>query len=262
MAPILAWLLVLGQTPEVPAPARVTGRVNWRGALPQVQPFLAPPSPLVGQPDPALRPWPNPHAPSIAPDGGLGGILVWAAEPAGSSRTVLQPPVRVLVENGQILVEQGGGVVPVGLLNPGDAISVESRQAAFFTLRGRGTAFFGLPLVRAYQTVRRTLDKPGWVELSSGTGQYWARGWLWVGAPVHTTVTDASGRFELVNLKPGRHTLVARLPDWQLADRQRDPETGELLRAVYKEPGLQRVEVNLQSGQAGQCILSFPANEK
>lgn len=256
----MVWLLALvWQFPAqaLPLESSLAGRIVWQGKVPTVAPFRAPVSPGVGQPDPALKTWANPLAPKIATDGALSGVLVWVEGPPPKTR----PPVRVVVKESQIQIQQGEKLVPVGLLQVGDSITVESQQDSLFTLRARGASSFAIPLVEPAKAVPRKMEKAGWVELSSGSGQYWARAWLWVGAPAFATFTDDLGHFDWTGLPPGKRSVFARLPDWRVTRMDRDQETGEILLAAYGPPRTQKVEVDLKSGEKARVEMAFKADQ-
>lgn len=254
---MVLWFALMWQLPgqQSNLPASIAGRVVWQGKIPALKPFLAPASPGVNQADPGLKSWPNPMAPAFGPGGEMGKVLVWLEGEAGESRS----PVRVKVKDNQILVEQGGLPVPVGLMGQGDSIVVESHQDALFTLKGRGANSFALPLLEKGKLVTRKLEKAGWVELSSGSGQYWARAWLWVGAPGKAVFTDMAGNFEFGALKPGKQKIYARLPDWRIGRFERDQETGEILLAEYGKPRVEMVETELKSGVQSRVDIVFRA---
>ncbi len=257
----MVWLLaLLWQFPAqaLPLESSLAGKVVWQGGAPTVAPFRAPVSPGVGQPDPALKTWANPLAPKVAADGGLAGVLVWVEGPAPKTR----PPVRVVVRDNQIQIQQGEKLVPVGLLQVGDSITVESQQGNLFTLRARGISSFAIPLVEQGKAVTRKLNKAGWMELSSGSGQYWARAWLWVGAPALATFTDDRGNFDWQGLQPGKVSVYARLPDWRVTRMERDQETGEILLANYGPPRKHKVEVDLKSGEKARVEMAFKADQR
>ena len=255
---VCCWL-ALAQSAEVKG-EKVLGRVVWQGEMPVVGPFRAPNSPGVGQSDAGLKTWRNPLAPQIGADKGLAGVLVWV-DGDKSKRTKKRGPARVVVAENQISIEQDGATVPVGLLNLGDSVTVESRQASLFTVRGRGAATFALPLVEPNKPVTRKLDRAGWVELSSGSGQYWARSWLWVGAPGSAAFTDKGGNFRLDGLATGKQTIVARLPNWVIQKFERDQETGELLEATFGEPLMESVEVELKAQAENRAELRYRVNK-
>ncbi len=256
---MVLWLALVWQIPnqQVNRPASVMGRVVWQGDKPQVPWFRAPASPGVNQGDPGLKSWQNPFAPTILSDGSMANVLIWVEEGQAEPR----PKLKVEVQDNQIRLEQGGRTVPVGLLGLGDSITVESRQDTLFTLKARGASSFALPLIEKAKNVTRKLEKPGWVELSSGSGQYWARAWLWVGAPQKALFTDKNGSFEINGLKPGKVKIFARLPDWQLSKFERDQETGEILMAQYQKPRIQVVETDLEPGGRAKVDISFGAGQ-
>jgi hypothetical protein len=252
--------------PEIPGAdsGPVAGKVIWVGSPPFVPPFRAPRSPGLGQPDPKLKSWPNPLAPRTGEGGGLADVLVWLegeGEAAPGKRTK-RPELRVVVEDNQIRMEQGGRPVPVGLLNPGDTVVVESKQASLFIVRGRGVDSFSLPLVDPGKPVTRKMEKPGWIELFSGSGQYWARAWIWVDPPAQTTFTGPNGEFRFEKPVKKAKTVVARLPDWRIIARERDPETGEIQYARYGKPQIMKVDLSGKPAGDQTIQLEFKADGK
>lgn len=245
-------------------PGPVSGKVVWVGPMPVVPPFRAPLNPGVGQPDPKLKSWPNPLVPRTGDGGGLADVLVWleGEDEAPPEKSPKRPALRVVVENSQILLVQGDKPVSVGLVNSGDSVEVESKQASLFVVRGRGADSFSLPLVDPGKPVTKKMEKPGWIELSSGSGQYWARSWIWVDPPSQTTFTGPNGEFRFD--KPGHQAkkVAARLPDWRIQFRERDPETGEIMFAEYGKPLVKKVDISGKTKTDRAVQLEFKADGK
>lgn len=258
-------LAILWMSPTQSNPSgSIAGKVVWVGQPPVAPPFRAPINPGVGQPNPGLQSWPNKLVPRVNAGGGVADVLVWLEGDAGEK--VAKGPeragLRVIVEENQIRLEQGGKTVPVGLVNPGDTVEVESKQANLFILRGRGVASFSIPLVDPAKPVQRKLEKSGWVELSSGSGQYWARAWIWVGPPEQTAFSGPDGQFRFDNPVKGAKIVVARLPDWRVVAKERDPETGETMLAEFGKPMIRKVDLSGKPEQDQALRLEFKVDGK
>lgn len=238
-------------------PARcgtVTGRVTWPGDLP------AAPSFLYGVPGGGgnfvTKTVTGPNQPRIdAATRAVAGVVVTLRGiDVTRARPWDHPPARVELGDGAIRVRQGASE-RVGFVRRGDAVEVVSREAAYHVLRGRGDDFFSLSVPAADEPRTRTLSRPGRVELSSGSGYYWARADLFVSDHPYWAVTDADGRFALPRVPAGRVEVVAWHPNWRPAGQDRDPETGLVSRMTYSSP-LEVVRTTEVAG-GGSAHVSF-----
>ncbi|MFO0851484.1 MAG: hypothetical protein U0871_23440 [Gemmataceae bacterium] len=264
---ILALIVVviapgLGPAQGEPLPAgTVRGRVTWAGEKPAVLPL---PAALPSGPGYKASERPNPFAPQISTDGGLGGVVVSLAgvkpDNVGKSRRPPWPPVTVVHDDFRIRVKQGDGEpAGVGLVWAGDEVTVVSKEPVPASVRFRGAAYFTLPFPDANKPLRRKLDQPGWVELSSGSLFYWAAADLLVADHPYHAVTDANGRFELTNVPPGKYELIVRVRDWRVAGVDRDPETGLIYRQRYKPERFFKQAVTVPAGGAAEVTVPVPA---
>lgn len=236
----------------------VTGRVTWKGPLPLVPEFPH----HVPQPDGsyAFRTAENPNRPQINPKNrAVAGVVVRleGIDPKVARPWDL-PPVSVVVGESRITVVQGGERRRVGFVRRGDSVTVASVEPMYHILRGRGDAFFSLTLPKPDQPVTRALSKAGRVELSSGSGQYWASADLFVAEYPYFTVTDASGRFTLGGVPPGRWKLTAWMPGWEGAKMERDPDSTVVTRMTYSPPVEQSLSVEPAPGQSVEVHLTLP----
>ncbi len=214
------------------------GRVVWKGVVPTVPPYLSPANPLSEtSPRRGLREWANVNAPTIDAEGGVGGAVVYlrGVDPDQAKPWEL-PPVRVEIADYQIHVRQGEEVGRCGFVRRGDTVDFVSKQAVFDTVQARGAAFFALPFPDPDQVRRRTLNRVGVVEMTSGAGRYWMRGYLFVVDHPYITQTDAAGRFSLANVPPGKYELVVWHPNWQEAAHSRDADTCQVCRLTLQPP--------------------------
>jgi hypothetical protein len=222
--------------PRAPATknrSSLSGRVVWSGSPPQVAAVQSMRAGPDGAPVFAFHPAPN--VPAVAPDGGVGGAVVFlrGAADAAESRW---PPVAVELHDQRPMIRQGDGPAGnLGFVRVGDSITIVSRQPIFHSLRARGAAFWTLTLPDADRPRTWRLDQPGVVELSSGVNYYWMRAYLWVCEHPYYTPSAADGRWTLGGVPAGEYDLVTWLPNWHARRQERDPESGQIVRYVFRQ---------------------------
>jgi hypothetical protein len=227
----------IGKSFDASQSGSVTGRVTWKGAIPSPPGFLLciPKEDGTGH---IYKESENPNRPHVNPTTrAVEGAVVFLRDvELNKSRPWDLPPVRVEMKDGQISVVQGDRRGRVGFVRRGEAITVVSPEHMYHVLRARGEAFFSVTLPDPNRPVGRTLSKPGRVELSSGTGLYWARADLFVSEQPYFTVTDVSGRFSLEKVPAGNVQVVVWLPGWEAASQERDPDSTAITRMTYSPP--------------------------
>ena len=62
----------------------------------------------------------------------------------------------------------------------------------------------------------RQLTESGIVELSSGSGYYWLRGYLLVSDHPYATVCGPNGAFRFGQVPDGEYELACWVPNWQI----------------------------------------------
>ncbi len=227
----------------------IRGRVTWEGDMPDVPPFRAPVSPLSEQAGGKPQPWPNPNAPVTDPaNRGVAGAVVFlqGVEPR-RARPWHHPPIRVEQRDLQIHVLQGQDDRRTGFVRRGTAVSFASVLSVLDSLQARGAAFFSLAFPIGGQPCTRTLEHSGVVELSSGAGHFWMRGHLFVDDHPYYTHTDAGGRFALEQVPPGNYEVVCWHPDWYIAGRELDADTGLVIRLTFRPPVTVKQAVTLEA---------------
>jgi hypothetical protein len=228
----------------------IRGEVLWEGPVPS-------PARLEIFPIPAGSPRlvrENPNAPVV--DGhskGVGKAVVFlrGVDP-DKARPWDHSPVRVEQQDRRLIVRQGQAEVRAAFVRRGEEIEMVSRDHSFYSLRARGSAFFTFTFPDPEKPRRRTLDKKGLVELGSGAGHYWMRGYLFVDDHPYYARTDAQGRFELTQVPPGRYQVVCWLPNWNVRRKNLAPETALVDSVIYAEPWEQEEEVVLEPGGEGR----------
>lgn len=218
---------------EIPG-AVLRGRVVWKGPLPAVEGFLGPISSLSEHGGGVRLPWANPNAPRIqGKTKCIENAVVFLADEGASHPSWTHPPVAMVTDKFRLQVEQGEYTGPIGFLPRAGAIQLENRQDFFFLIRGRGENYFSLPLLIQGKPLRKTLEKPGITVLTSGSGQFWMRSYLFVTEHPWIARTNAAGEFEIPGLPAGKHHFKLWLPNWQVLDREIDAETWEINRLEF-----------------------------
>jgi len=213
----------------------VSGRVTWDGPIPSFAQVLAPVFLSTGV---EQRRYPHPNVPDIDPQTrAVRGAVVYldGIEPS-RSRPWDHAPIRVQVHEDRIAIMRGNVESRIGFVCCSDRVEFVSKDAAIHVLSARGAAFFGLPFPDPDRPLRRTLERPGLVDLSSAAGKYWHRAYLFVASHSYYALTDADGRFTLDNVPPGEYTLKCWLPNATVERNERDPNTGLILRFVHAPP--------------------------
>jgi hypothetical protein len=248
-----------GTTFDLTTCGRISGRVTWNGPIPTPQGFLygVPRANGLGF---EFRTAENPNRPRIDPHTRAVGdavVFLRGVDPAASRPWDL-PPVGVEMGQGTITIIQGERRGRVGFVRRGNAISASSNENVYHVLRGRGAAFFGLTLPEPKHPVSRTLAKPGRVELSSGTGLYWASADLFVADHPYYTITSADGQFAFERVPAGNVEVVIWMPSWQPARMERDPDSTQVARQSYGPPIERVMAATIDPSHAAEITLSVP----
>ena len=133
-----------------------------------------------------------------------------------------------------------------------------SRDPWLHALHVDGSSFFTLMFPDPEQPLRRRLTTPGIVELSSNAGYFWMRGYLIVGEHPYYCRTARDGTFELRGVPPGTYQLAAWLPNWQVAHKELDPESGLINRISFERSLEKSVSVKLEDKDLTEMKLVLP----
>jgi hypothetical protein len=225
--------------------------VTWSGDLPEVSSLIAPANPLIVQRGFEKISWPNPNAPIIDREthGVKDAVVLLRGVDPMQARTWDHGPVRIVLRGQQFHVMQGDAEVRSAVVRRGDAVEMVSEDPLFHSLHASGSAFFTYPFPDANQPRRRQLTEKGLVELSSACGFFWMRTYLFVEETPYWTRTDAAGRFALKDVPPGSYELVCWMPDWRVERHERDPESSEVVRVVFRTPLERRQQVEVSAGK-------------
>jgi hypothetical protein len=235
----------------------VAGRVMWEGAIPQVPDFSSPTYPR-DYSDHKQRNWPNPNAPRVdaASRGVAGAIVFLRGVDPGRCRPWDHAPVSVVLKDFQLAVQQGDTASHTGFVRRGTQIDMVSRDQSFHLLQARGAAFFTLAFPDPDAPRTRRLDRAGVVEVTSGAGCFWMRGYLFVDDHPYYTRTDAQGRFRLDHVPAGTYQTVCWLPDWRAASHERDGDTCLIARLSFRPPVELKQSVTVTRGGTANAAFT------
>jgi hypothetical protein len=235
----------------------IGGRVVWDGPVPTVPEFHVHTNLFPGKEALQGLVRANPNVPLVNDmDDGVGQAVVFlrGIDPA-KSRPWDHGPVNIAMRDFRLAITQGPEPVRVGFVRRGDQITMVSHDKALHALHAGGAAFFTFMFADPEVPRARKLERAGLVELSSMTGYYWMRGYLFVNDHPYYARTDGQGHFRLAGVPAGRYQLVCWMPSWQVASQDRDPESS-LISRIQFEPPIERVkEVVVERG--GKCEVDF-----
>lgn len=240
-------------------PARsgtVRALVRWSGPVPAVPPIdlIQVTSPPGGN-----RSVPNPNAPRIQ-NGQLTDALVslTGIDPRRSRPWDLAP---VTVEAGPrgLVVRQGDRAGRMAVVRGGATVDLVSREEGQHSIRGRGAAFFTQMLPVPHRPVGRRLTDAGVVELSSGSGYYWLRGYLLVSDHPYAAVTNASGTADFPQVPDGEYDAVCWVPNWHVERLDNDPERIGPVRLAFRPAVERRQRVVVRAGEAAEVGFTLSA---
>ena len=239
----------------------IAGRVVWEGDVPVVPPFRAPNCPCG---EAALGPKYerlNPNAPVIDATGrGIAGAVVYlrGVDPK-RSRPWDWSAARVEIREYDYRIRQGDNETRTGFVRRGEAVEFVSRQSVFHSVRARGDAFFTLAVPDAEKPYERVFERPGVVELSSATGYFWARAYLFIVEHPYYARTNADGRFTLPQVPPGDYELVCWLPNWHEQVRELDGDSWQIARLTFRPAVEETRKVSVVAGKATEAGFTLSA---
>jgi hypothetical protein len=242
----------------------IEGRVVWEGDLPVAQEFVV--RSIAYNPRLYERParFTTPNLPIVdAKTGGVADAVIFLknVDPR-RARPWDHAGVRVEFRERQLSIQQGDLRSHVGFVQKGATISVVNCDKEYHLLRGRGDAFFALPLVEANKMHERKLTKSGIVDLTCGVGYYWLSSHLFVTEHPYYVRTDAEGRFKLERVPNGEYEIVCWLPNWRVLRAERDPETADVARWIWADPLEWTRSVRVEAGQGSEVHFRIDAAAK
>jgi hypothetical protein len=250
---------LLGSAFDAKQSGELRCRATWDGPPPNVEPISIRQSAYRVDGKSEV---PNPNAPRVSKEKGLADCVV-SLKKVDFTRCKAWnlPPVSVEPTIAQLKVKQGDRVGGIGVVRRGEPIELIAREDAKHSLRGRGAAFFTQMLFAVNEPVRRELSGSGVVELSSGSGYFWHRGYLVVSDHPYVGVTDESGVAILTGVPAGDYEAIFWKANWHMASLDRDPELIRYVRMHFHEPVQKLAKVRLNASEKNEVDVTFAAND-
>jgi hypothetical protein len=243
-------------------PARtgtIQGTLRWSGPVPEIPFLTSPPDPLAG---PVLRhrqTHRNPNSPQIDSRSRaiMGGAIVFlkGIDPK-KSKPWDRGPALVEQRDCQYHVMQDGEDGHIGIVQCGDEVEMISRDRWLYVLHADGAVYFSLTFVDPNLPRKRTLPEKGIVELSSSTGYYWMRAYLFVDDHPYYALPGKQGQFSLSQVPEGDYQLLAWLPNWRILRHERDPESAVVARIFFQPAAQKSVPVHVHRGDRSEVAIT------
>jgi hypothetical protein len=253
----------LGTEPDKTFCGTVRGSIQWSGGVPSVQPIVIT---KVTSPPTAQPQYPNPNAPRIL-NGRLADAIVYlVGVNVRRSKGWNPSPTTVTVDRTRISVGGRGG--RIGIVRRGqdveflahEQVDPATNRPILHSVRGRGAAFFTQMLTVADRPVRRPMPDNGLVELSSGSGYCWLRGYLFVTDTPYAAVTGADGEFTFPDVPNGDYEAVCLVPNWHVDHFENDPELfiyEGSARLVFRPTVEKQQKVSIEAGKLSDVSFTF-----
>ena len=95
-------------------------------------------------------------------------------------------------------------------------LQVKSSDPTLHTVHMSGSADYNLPFPFQDQTVQRTMNREGLVDLRCNAGHVWMNAEMIVAPHPYYAVTDQNGHFEITQVPPGQYEIVAWHEGWKI----------------------------------------------
>jgi hypothetical protein len=196
------------QTISVSDGGTVTGSVKWSGPVPKPPTILINKDPEVC--DPQGQKKRDLERLEIAPGGGVANTVVFLKDITRGKAMDL-PEVRRFLNQKTCRYE------PHVLLVPDNGtLQLKSSDPVLHTVHMSGMADYNLPFPFANQTVSRTMNREGLVDLRCNAGHVWMNAEMLVVSHPYYAVTDEDGNFMLTNVPPGEYEIEAWHEGWKV----------------------------------------------
>jgi hypothetical protein len=196
------------QTVTVNDGGTITGTVKWSGPVPKM-PMVAI-NKDVEVCDPQAQKRRDLERLQVASNGGVANTVVFL-------RDITKGKAMDLPEGRQFLNQKTCRYEPHVLLVPGNGtLQLRSSDPILHTVHMSGASDYNLPFPFANQTVSRTMNREGVVDLRCNAGHVWMNAEMLVVNHPYYAVTDEDGYFKLSNVPPGEYAIEAWHEGWRV----------------------------------------------
>ena len=165
--------------------------------------------------------------------------------------------MRIETRGQQFHILQGTSDRRIGFVRPGERFELVSRDALFHSVQMRGASFFTCTLPDPNRVRSHHADGPGIVELLSGSGYFWMRGYLLATPHPYAAHTDEQGRFRLERVPAGEYEIVVWRPNWRVAATERNPDNARVQQVRFAPPLQSGKRVRVATGQTTNIELEL-----
>jgi hypothetical protein len=186
----------------------ISGTVKWTGPVPKIAPVAINKDPEVC--DPQAQKKRDLERLLVASNGGVANTVVFL-------KNITKGKEMDLPEGRQFLNQKTCRYEPHVLLVPDKGtLQLKSSDPVLHTVHMTGASDYNLPFPFANQTVSRTMNREGIVDLRCNAGHVWMNAEMMVVNHPYYTVTDEDGNFKLTNVPPGEYEIEAWHEGWKV----------------------------------------------
>jgi hypothetical protein len=186
----------------------ITGTVKWNGPLPKIPSLVINKDPEIC--DPQAQKKRDLERLLVSADGGVANTVVFLKD-------ITKGKAMDLPEGRQFLNQRTCRYEPHLLLVPANGtLQLKSSDPVLHTVHMSGSADYNLPFPFANQTVSRTMNREGLVDLRCNAGHVWMNAEMLVVQHPYYAVTDEDGNFKLTNVPPGDYEIEAWHEGWKV----------------------------------------------
>ena len=186
----------------------ITGSVKWSGPVPKLPPATINKDPEIC--DPQAQKKRDLERLLVSANGGVANTVVFLKD-------ITKGKAMDLPEGRQFLNQKTCRYEPHVLLVPDKGtLQLKSSDPVLHTVHMTGAADYNLPFPFANQTVSRTMNREGVVDLRCNAGHIWMNAEMLVVQHPYYAVTDEDGNFRLTNVPPGDYEIEAWHEGWKV----------------------------------------------
>jgi len=196
------------QTIAVNDGGTITGSVKWTGPVPKVPSIVINKDPEVCDPNSEKKR--DLERLVIASNGGVANTVVFLKD-ITKGKAMDLPEIR------QFLNQKTCRYEPHVLLVPDNGtLHLKSSDPILHTVHMTGASDYNLPFPFANQTMSRTMNREGVVDLRCNAGHVWMNAEMLVVNHPYYAVTDEDGNFKLTNVPAGEYEIEAWHEGWKV----------------------------------------------
>ena len=186
----------------------ITGTVKWSGPVPKIPTLAINKDPEIC--DPQAQKKRDLERLLVSSNGGVANTVVFLKD-------ITKGKAMDLPEGRQFLNQKTCRYEPHLMLVPDNGtVQLKSSDPVLHTVHMSGMADYNLPFPFANQTVSRTMNREGLVDLRCNAGHTWMNAEMLVVSHPYYSVTDEDGNFKLTDVPPGDYEIEAWHEGWKV----------------------------------------------